>query len=189
MSAATGKRAPKGDGVSATVSTATANRVPKGDGASPTRPPLLVLAVGNPSRGDDALGPLFVERAGELFAERIARGELELLTDFQLQVEHALDLQGRARVFFVDASVAEPPPFGCTRIQPARDASFSSHALSPAAVLDAYVKVVGEPLPESWVLAIRGERFELGEPLGRAASDHLDAALRFFGEELARSGR
>ena len=70
--------------------------------------PLLVLGVGNPSRGDDALGPLFIERAAEALKERVAAGELELLTDFQLQIEHALDLEGRRRVVFVDASLLEP---------------------------------------------------------------------------------
>jgi hypothetical protein len=34
--------------------------------------PLLVIGIGNPSRGDDALGPLFIERA-EILAGRRAR--------------------------------------------------------------------------------------------------------------------
>jgi len=51
--------------------------------------------------------------------------------------------------------------------------------MSPAAVLEAHRGVVGPP-PESWVLAIRGERFELGEPLSSTASAHLDAAVAFF---------
>ena len=64
--------------------------------------PLLVLAVGNPSRGDDALGPLLLER---LQADGWdAGGQVELLCDFQLQVEHTLDLQGRSAVLLVDAA-------------------------------------------------------------------------------------
>ncbi len=80
---------------------------------------VLVVGVGNPSRGDDALGPAFVERAGAALAAEVARGELELLTDFQLQVEHALDLQGRARVVFVDASVSAAAPFAYAAVAPA----------------------------------------------------------------------
>ena len=55
--------------------------------------PTLVIAIGNPSRGDDALGPL----AGQRLAAMRLR-DVEVLTEFQLQVEHALDLLGRRRV-------------------------------------------------------------------------------------------
>lgn len=141
--------------------------------------PLLVLGVGNPSRGDDALGSLFVERLEQALAPEVSSGVLELLTDFQLQIEHALDLQGRRRVVFVDASVSATPPFEFERVTPAADAGCLTHALSPAAVLATHRRIAGEP-PESWLLAIRGERFELGDPLTPRAEAHLDAALAFF---------
>jgi hydrogenase maturation protein HypF len=149
--------------------------------------PLLVLGVGNPSRGDDALGPLFVERLSEALAGEVASGKLELLTDFQLQIEHALDLEGRARVVFVDASVRAAPPFEFGRIRPRRDLACSTHSLSPEAVLDTHRVLAGEP-PESWLLAIRGERFELGDPLTPNARAYLEAAVSFFIDE-ARGAR
>ena len=152
--------------------------------ASPRRPPLLVLGVGNPSRGDDALGSLFVERASELLSAEVDAGLVEFLTDFQLQVEHSLDLAGRERVVFVDASVKADAPYEYRRVEPRRDESFSSHAMSPAAVLDTHRTIVGEP-PPAWVLAIRGESFELGDGLSPAAAHNLDAALRFFVRERA----
>ena len=147
-----------------------------------TAPPVgvLVIGVGNPSRGDDALGPAFVERVGAALAAEMARGELELLTDFQLQVEHALDLQGRARVVFVDASVSAAAPFTYAAVAPALGPpAYTTHAMSPAALLATYRDVVGAP-PPAFVLAIRGEAFELGAPLSAAARAHLDAALAFF---------
>ena len=153
-------------------------------GAAPSAP-LLVLGVGNPSRGDDALGPLFVERLGQALAPEVTSGAVELLTDFQLQIEHALDLTGRARVVFVDASTSAAPPFEFSLAAPRRDASCSTHAMSPEALLETHRAVVGPP-PESWVLAIRGERFALGEPLSSAGSAHLDAALAFFVAETRR---
>jgi hydrogenase maturation protease len=158
--------------------------------ASKAAPPLLVIGIGNPSRGDDALGPTFVERAAETLRADVDAGSLELLTDFQLQVEHALDLVGRARVVFVDASVAlsaGEEPFTFERAEPSRDESFSSHALSPAAVLDA-MRALGEPAPEAWVLAIRAEHFELGEPIGARAAAALEAALARFVDQ-SRSWR
>jgi hydrogenase maturation protein HypF len=144
--------------------------------------PLLVLGVGNPSRGDDAVGSLFIERAEVALRSEVLAGQVELLTDFQLQVEHALDLVGRRRVVFVDASFEADPPYRYSRVEPCRDQGVSTHSMSPSAVLDAHRMVVGEP-PPSWVLAIRGDRFELGEDLTPAAAAHLDAALTFFVDE------
>lgn len=156
-------------------------------------PPLLVFGVGNPSRGDDALGPLFVERIGAELGPEVAGGAVELLTEYQLQIEHALDLTGRARVVFVDASTSAAPPFEFLPATARRDASSSTHAMSPEALLETHRVVVGQP-PESWVLAIRGERFELGEPLSAAGRAHLDAAVDFFvaetrGRACAAEGR
>jgi hydrogenase maturation protease len=142
-------------------------------------PPWLVFGVGNPSRGDDALGPAFVERAQLLLAPDIQEGRLELLTDFQLQIEHALDLKGRRHVVFVDASLRARAPFEYTRLVPSRDPSHTTHSMSPEAVLEIHREIVGPP-PESWLLAIRGESFELGEELSAAARANLDAALGFF---------
>jgi hydrogenase maturation protein HypF len=143
--------------------------------------PLLVVGVGNPSRGDDAAGPLFLERIAELCREQVASGELELLTDFQLQIEHALDLVGRRRVVFVDARVAlGAEPFRLERLEPARDTSHTSHALSPSAVLETYRRVQGGEPPESWLLGLRAECFELGEPPSDATRAAVEAAAAFF---------
>lgn len=138
--------------------------------------PLLVFGWGNASRGDDALGPLFVERLRERLGDA-AEEQVQLLDDYQLQVEHALDLVGRQRVLFVDASLSCTAPFEATPLQPRRDASFSSHAMSPQALLQVYVELHGRAPPPATLLAIRGERFELGEPPGEAALRNLDAAL------------
>jgi hydrogenase maturation protease len=149
-------------------------------------PSLLILAVGNPSRGDDALGPLFLERLAELQEQFGDWDDIELLADFQLQIEHAVDLENRALVLFVDASVPGPPPYQFTRLQPVRDTSYTSHALSPAAVLHVYQQINHIPPPPAFQLAIRGERFGLGEPLSPAAEANLAAALAFADRLLAR---
>lgn len=155
-----------------------------------TRAPRLVLAIGNPSRGDDALGPVLLERAEVALAAEVAAGAVELLTDFQLQIEHALDLTDREDILFVDASVRATAPFTLEPLSAAPDASISSHALSPAAVLETHRRVVGPP-PPAHLLAIRGEAFELGAPLSAAAELHLEAAVgaltRHFGHpDVAR---
>jgi len=133
--------------------------------------PTLVIAVGNPSRGDDALGPLAAERI-----EAMALPGVEVQVEFQLQVEHALDLRGRQRVLFIDASASLADAFALVAVQPRRDASFTSHALAPAALLYNYGKLIGAP-PPAWVLAIRGQSFELGDGLSAPAASALAAAL------------
>ena len=140
--------------------------------------PILIFGWGNPSRGDDALGPLFVEHFTTLAERHPEWGAIECLTDFQLQVEHALDLQGRHRVLFVDASLDLSAPCSLTRIEAARDASFTTHAMSPQAVLKVYADIDESAAPPCWLLAIRGERFELGEDLSASARQSLQAALQ-----------
>lgn len=132
---------------------------------------MLIFGYGNPSRGDDALGPLLLERL-----ERLKLPQVELLTDFQLQVEHALDLQHRDKVLFIDASVSCAAPYALSRLEPQKDTSYSSHVMSPAALLHAYREICGNP-PPAYLLEVRGERFELGETLSSEASVNLDAAL------------
>jgi hydrogenase maturation protease len=147
--------------------------------------PLLVFGWGNLSRGDDALGPLFVE---QLRAAAARVTEVEFLDDYQLQIEHALDLVGRKQVLFVDASLTCTAPFEVTPISPAQDASFTTHTLSPQALMQVFRDVQGEAPPPCTLLAIRGERFALGEPPSPAAVAHLAAALAWARRWLAAHG-
>jgi hydrogenase maturation protease len=143
--------------------------------------PVLVFGYGNPSRGDDALGPEFVRRLEHRFAVQIALGELEVLTDYQLQVEHALDLVGREHVYFVDATAAVgAPAFELQPVSASRDASFTTHLLTPQALLHTFAQVESGPAPQVSLLAIRGERFELGEAMSALAEQNVSAALQAF---------
>jgi hydrogenase maturation protease len=135
---------------------------------------LVILACGNPSRGDDALGPELVHLLEKHYFNR---DDIELIEDFQLQIEHALDLEGRELVLFIDASVSCSSPLSFTRLYPQRDMTYSSHALHPAAVLQVYQEIKKQPPPPSFLLAIRGEQFELGHPLSAMAVAHLSVAF------------
>ena len=140
--------------------------------------PRLIIGIGNPSRGDDAVGPLAIE----WLAEQALHG-VDLLTDFQLQVEHALDLRDRSEVIFIDASLTGPAPFEFFRVDAAADQSISSHALSPAALLHAYRQLFGAP-PTANILAIRGYQFDLGKALQPMASTNLEAAMAWLTAHL-----
>ncbi len=143
--------------------------------------PILVFGYGNPSRGDDALGPEFVRRLAERYPELIADGTIDVLTDFQLQVEHALDLRGREQVYFVDAtSEWLDAGYDVRRVAAGRIRGHTSHALSPEALLGTYAAVVGKPAPETFVIAIQGNVFGLGAPMSGASDNGLEAALDHF---------
>lgn len=149
--------------------------------------PTLIFGWGNPSRGDDALGPALLDAVEALLDTHPQWGAVDILTDFQLQVEHALDLEGRDRVLFVDATSAPgDAPFRAEAIAPARDSSFTSHALSPQGVMHVYTEIKGSAPPPCTLLAIAGEAFELGEPLSPAARTHLEAALAWTRDWLGQ---
>jgi len=133
--------------------------------------PVVVIAVGNPSRGDDAIGPALAARL-----EREDLPGVEVIVDYQLQVEHALDLEDRQLAVFVDAAVDCTGPVEVRPLAPCRDASHTTHALSPAAVLETCVRITGRPPPRSYALAVRGLRFGLGDGLSDEARRNLEAA-------------
>ena len=150
--------------------------------------PTLIFGWGNPSRGDDALAPSLLDRVEALLPDHPEWGAVDLLTDFQLQVEHALDLDGRRRVLFVDASAgALDAAYGVTVLRPARDSSFTTHALSPQGVLHVYEEVRAKPPPPCHLLAIAGEAFELGSPLSTVAAANLEEALAWTCRWLAEA--
>lgn len=147
--------------------------------------PVVIFAVGNPSRGDDAIGPECYGRLEILLKNEILAGSVELIEDFQLNIEHALDLEGRELALFIDAGENTPAPFVFERIYPAAIASHSTHALPPQAVLQVYRQTEGKDPPPSFVLCVRGERFELGEALTPEALARIDTAMQLL-ERLIR---
>lgn len=138
--------------------------------------PILIFGYGNLSRGDDALGVLMLEYIEANFDLT----NIELQTDFQLQIEHALDLENRELVIFVDASVKSDIPYQFTRLQPIRDLSHTTHAMSPAAILDVYQTIKKETPPPCFLLAIGAKSFELGEELGEEAKRNFSEACAFM---------
>ena len=144
--------------------------------------PVLVFGYGNLSRGDDALGPLLLE----YIESHCDMEDIEIQSDFQLQIEHALDLENRALVLFVDASVSCVNEFDFTLLEPARDKSYTTHAMSPAAVLDVYQSIKKQTPPPCFLLSIKAEKFELGEGLSARAEHNLHQACLFAGHLLKK---
>jgi len=138
---------------------------------------VVVFAVGNPSRGDDAIGPLLLERLAGWLDDQGLAGQFELIEDFQLQIEHALDLAGRRLALFIDAGAATPAPYTFQRIAPAAGIAHTTHELPPATVLQVFRQTEGAEPPPAFVLCVRGEQFELGEPLTNLAETYVVEAF------------
>jgi len=158
--------------------------------SEPVRAPTLIIGYGNPSRGDDALGPAAIDAIEVLIAAHPEWGAVDVITDFQLQIEFVTDLAGRERIVFIDAAAngAEAVAFG--PLVAKEDASISSHALSPASLLTVYRSFHGDDAPPCFLLAIMGYDFDLGVPLSELATHNLGAALAmlesWLGEQCAQ---
>ncbi|MBL8329765.1 MAG: hydrogenase maturation protease [Rubrivivax sp.] len=142
-------------------------------GAAHPRAPLLLIAIGNASRGDDALGPALAQALHDHPARR--SGQLEILSVYQLQIEHALALEGRRAVLLADAS--HEPLHAAATLHPLHPAASANtpftHALPPGALLALARRVLHTPPPPVWLLALQGSHFELGSALSETGQHAL----------------
>lgn len=145
---------------------------------------VVIFAVGNPSRGDDALGPELLARISDWLGGSDQAELFELVEDFQLQIEHALDLQGRDLALFIDAGCGTPAPFHFGPVQAVDRIGHSTHALLPGSVLQVFRDTEGGEPPPAFTLCVAGKTFELGEALSQDAESHLAAAFVFVRELL-----
>jgi hydrogenase maturation protease len=139
-----------------------------------------VLGWGNVSRGDDALGPLLMARV-----EAAGCPHVRCVEDYQLQIDHALDLVGCDLALFVDAGRGTAAPFTFSEIHARPGLSHTSHGISPESVLDVYMRVRTETPPPAFVLCVRGDSFEVEEGLSTQAREALELAWTFLEALLA----
>jgi len=133
----------------------------------------LVIGIGNTGRADDGLGWAFLDKLME-------DDRFEVTYRYQLQVEDAELISRYDRVWFIDASHrAYENGFECKVLQPESQHSYTTHELHPATVLhlsqDLYQKS-----PESYLLEISGEDWELGHKMSIPASSRLEKAFEYF---------
>jgi len=147
--------------------------------------PALIFSYGNPSRGDDGLGPAMFDLLEKNKQDNNELDKVDLLTDYQLQIEHAIDLDRRECVLFIDASVSGEAPYEFRQLQPQRDNSYTTHAMSPVAVLDVYQQINQHKPPPSYMLSIRGYQFSLGQTLTVQAIINLQQSYKFIKQLLA----
>ena len=135
----------------------------------------LLIGIGNSGRADDGLGWAFLD----------ALESLDLPTEqihyrYQLAIEDASLLAEYPRVIFVDACQEElPEGFRFEKINPSNDFEFTTHILSPEAVLF-LAEDLFEAKPEAYLLAIEGSEWGLRLGMSEQAKVNLEQALTFF---------
>jgi hydrogenase maturation protease len=141
---------------------------------------VLLIGYGNPGRIDDGLGPALAREVAALGLDGVTVEEA-----YQLAVEDAAAAAEHDVVVFADAAAAGPGPFRFTPVAPDGTVRFTTHSVSPGAVL-AMAREHFDAEPRGWLLAIRGHEFDgFGEALSPRAAKNLAAAAHFVGEALA----
>lgn len=144
---------------------------------------VLLIGYGNPSRGDDGLGPAL---AAEI--EALGATGVTVDADYQLVVEHAHDAAGHEVVVFADADTKGAAPFTLRTVRPSGNGmGFSSHGVEPEDVLALARQLFGAA-PRGYALGIRGYDFgSFRESLSAEGRANLRAALCFVAK-CARDG-
>jgi hydrogenase maturation protease len=138
---------------------------------------VLLIGYGNSARGDDGLGPAFTGRI-----ERLNLPQLDIDTDYQLTVDHALAVSEANLVVFADALISGDLAFTFNRIEAEEAAELGSHSLTPISVLSLAATLFGSR-PEAYILGITGYEFgAVKEGLSADAEYNLGLAETFFVE-------
>lgn len=135
---------------------------------------VLVLCYGNPGRLDDAIGAAFALALQQAVPEGVT-----VETDYQLSVEHALQIAEHQTVIFVDAAVSGPEPFAFRRVHPKFGASFTTHSIEPESLMG-LARELFDADAQGYTLGIRGYDFDdFGECISPSARANLEAAVGF----------
>ena len=151
-------------------------------------PPLLVLAIGNPSRGDDAVGPLLGERLTTWLSQQSPElaSQVDVIVEQQLMVEHLLDMQGRQHILFIDAAASGVKGHHLAPVTLLPAPQLPGHACQPGELLGLFLSTLNADPPSATLMAVEGHQFELGQPLSEFTKNHAEAAWRILLENLTR---
>jgi len=131
--------------------------------------PVLILAYGNPLRGDDAIA----WRAAEELQKTLPSSLAEIRALHQLTPELAETMSAAEAVIFLDAACdGQPGAIRCTAVKAEPQQPNFSHQMTPQSLL-ALCEQLYSARPRSFVVSVAGESFAVGEPLSPAAESAL----------------
>ncbi|MCK6683387.1 MAG: hydrogenase maturation protease [Thermoanaerobaculia bacterium] len=137
-------------------------------------PPVLLIAYGNPLRGDDGLAAAIASEVSRTLPEET----VEILTTVQLLPEHAPSVADRRLVIFVDARAGEKP--GTVNLSPvsypdeAGGGAALTHHFRPAHLL-VLASLFGR-VPRALLLTVGASEFGYGGPVSASLRSALAAA-------------
>jgi hydrogenase maturation protease len=141
-------------------------------------PRILIYGYGNPGRQDDILGILLVEEI-EKWAKQNNYFNIEVDQNYQLNIEDSEKITHYDVVIFADASVRNRCSYSFSVLQPELVTDFTMHSVKPAFILGLCEKIFGAS-PETYLLQIRGYKWELCEEITPKAGKNLQTSLEFL---------
>ncbi|HEY1468991.1 MAG TPA: hydrogenase maturation protease [Candidatus Acidoferrum sp.] len=135
----------------------------------------LVLACGNPLRGDDGIAVVLARYFQAAFCEP----ETDVKSSQQWTPELAEPISQSDIVLFLDASTTLPPgKIQFNKVEPAREVSSTmTHSMRPEALLALSVQLYSRRPERAYLLTIGGESFEHPDHLSEPARSAIPVAL------------
>lgn len=130
-------------------------------------PSTLVLCIGNPLRGDDALGWVVSSHLDHL-------PDVSVIRAHQILPEHSLLASTVKQVILVDASVAiAPGDLSVSRLEPGTSSHKAmGHEFNPDDFL-AMIRLYTKQPPVMWQVTVGAGHFNLGQGLSPAVAGRL----------------
>jgi hydrogenase maturation protease len=144
---------------------------------------ILLYGYGNPGRQDDGLGNAFINDIEEWVKKQGLEG-FSFDSNYQLNIEDALEISNYDLVIFVDASVEEIEDFCISKVDASTKVTFTTHAASPGYVVGLCKKMYNKA-PVTLLLHIKGYEWKLDEGLTEKAKQNLEKAIIYFKEKLS----
>ena len=141
---------------------------------------ILIYGFGNPGRQDDGLGNEFV-RHMETWAAEQQPDTFDFDSNYQLNIEDALEISGYEVVVFADATIEENVnDFRLDVLDPEKEiVKYTLHAASPGYILELCQEMYGKK-PRTYLLRMKGYEWDLAEGLTKQAEKNLEMALTHF---------
>ncbi len=145
---------------------------------------ILLIGIGNISRGDDGIGWLFADEMEVDFRQLIT-----VQKEFQLVVEDALKMTEYDTIIFVDASenkLQNGFEFRKVDVPNVIKTEFTSHAQTPENIVF-LASFLFKNKNDAYVMEISGQDWELGHGLSAHGLQNLNSAMMFFRKWLVEN--
>ncbi len=145
---------------------------------------ILIYGYGNPGRQDDGLGIRLVEEL-ERWVEKNDLKFMDFDSDYQLNIEDAHAISTYEQVFFVDASIEKDvKDVRLSKVLPTEKTEFTMHAMLPGFILHLCQNLY-DKYPDSYLLSIRGYKFEFMKRMTSRAEKNLKKALELMTNQFS----